>query len=391
MPTRKTAKRRVDEGATRTFELVLAKEAERALAQDKLDAQLAHIKARALGGNRASKGWKCKVSVRKQDPASPGLPYLYQARFCFTLVPRRKRSEESIRAEWEHMVKVATAAGNSKGWLPRELEGKAVTRDDRRVSAPATVEYAEFTIPANWMSWFVDLYGRDDQLELLFSALEEAVQSGFQNRFNVILHGPPGSGKTDVLRTLKRHLPPESYLEFDATNTTAAGAIEELRSRARMPRILFLEEFEKVREENDLKWLLSATDIRGEIRKVNFRGTVHKETKFICLATVNDLDRLKKMLGTALESRFPFQVECPHPDQETLRRILVREVRRRPGFREEDLRWVEPALELAGELGVTDPRRVICWCLTGKECLLDGSWQQTIKRTHPALCPPSTS
>ncbi len=360
------------------FTLTLRKESSRALSPDSLDAQLAHIRARALGGHRAQRGWHCRASCRHEAPSSPGQPHAYLATFAFGCKPRRHRSPESIRAEWDHVVKVATAAGNAKGWLPAEVEGHKARRSDERLPSP--VEYADFTLPANWKDYFRDIYDRDDQLEVVMSALREAVDSRFANRFNVILFGPAGSGKSDICRQLKRMLPPDSYLEFDCTNTTMAGAIEELRGRERMPRVLILEEAEKA-DPDAKRWLLAATDLRAEIRKVTFRGTVQRDTHLVCVATANDLGALRAELAGALESRFPFQVECPHPDERTMRKILERELRRRVGFRESDLAWIEPVIAFGQELGITDPRKLVAYCLCGKDQLLTGGYLDRVRRT----------
>ena len=183
-----------------------------------------------------------------------------------------------------------------------QIEDQEVVKDDPRL--PAEMGYGDYEIPENWRDYFGEIYDRDDQLEILISALQEAKESQFQNRFNVILFGPAGSGKSDICRTLKKMLPPDTWLEFDCTNTTMAGAIEELKNRATMPRVLFLEEAEKA-DSGSKKWLLAATDLRAEIRSVKIRRNFHKECHFLCVATVNDLGALQKEFTGALESALP--------------------------------------------------------------------------------------
>jgi hypothetical protein len=366
-----------------TFTLTLTKTAERGLSRENINKQLHKIKARALGGNRQARGWRCRVKLHEHKPTGRGLPYHYTAGFHFTCRPRRARQPSSISKEWDHIVRVATTAGNGSLWLPEAVEGQKVQEADERIAQPEKLELAEYDIPDNWPDWFAGhVYDRDDQLAILTEVLQEAKESGYRNRFNAILEGSAGSGKTEIIRQLKKHLPPDCWLEFDCTQTTAAGAIEELRTRARMPTIIFLEEAEKARHEDDKSWLLAATDSRSEIRKVVFRRSVHKEVQFVCICTVNDIDKLNREFSNALGSRFPYQLHCPHPDERTMRKILEREIRARPTFQEEDLRWIEPALALAGELDETDPRQVKAWCLTGKDKLLDGTWQQRIKATR---------
>ncbi len=229
----------------RTYTLTLRKTSERALNPAKINQQLQKIKNRALGGNRQARGWQCRVNDKEQAPTSPGLPYAYTAIFSFSCNPRRAREPESIAREWDHIVHVATTAGNQPLWLPEQVEGKQIKQEDQRVARPDTLELAEYDIPDHWKDWFKEVYGRDEQIETIIDVLKEAKESNYTNRFNVILEGPPGSGKTEILRCLKKHLPPDCWLEFDCTNTTAAGAIEELRSRAKMPTVIFLEEAEK--------------------------------------------------------------------------------------------------------------------------------------------------
>ncbi len=116
---------------------------------------------------------------------------------------------------------------------------------------------------------------------------------------------------------------------------------------------------------------------------MRYRNSVHREVHFVCICTVNNIDKLADEFEQALESRFPWQLNCPHPDEVTLRKILEREIRARPTFKESDLRWIDPTLQLAKEMNESDPRKVKAWCLTGKDKLLDagGAYQQRIKST----------
>lgn len=353
--------------------IVLKKEAQRSLGDDKIDAQTGKIKKRCLDSGRFKRGWRCKSTVTCEEPSTPGMTYLYTATFTFTCNPLRQRKPESIEREWEHIQKVAQSAGNTPKWFPpdviKQVTDQVITPVVSGIiqAKSSLKEYAELTIPANWMEWFEHVYDREDQLIQVMSVIEEAIESNFSNRFNIILWGPPGSGKTEICRSLRKQLPTDAWMEFDATNTTAAGAIKALTGNKKTPRILFLEEIEKA-DKADKKWLLSASDLRAEIRKVNFRESVNSETKFLCIMTVNDIMALRSEMGTALQSRFPYQIECPHPNEETMRKILERQIRRRPAFDPSHLAWIDPVIKFAAEkeTQVTDPRRLEAWCLAGK-------------------------
>src|SRR5439155_24406399 len=141
----------------------------------------------------------------------------------------------------------------------------------------------------------------------------------------------PGCGKTEILLAVERMLGPGAVVKLDATMTSKAGAENLLLELAVVPPVLLVEELEKCDPAN-LPWLLGVLDQRGELIKTNARvGSVRKEARCLCLATVNDLGRFRAAFSGALASRFQHQVYCPRPGPEVLRRILVREVYARGG------------------------------------------------------------
>jgi hypothetical protein len=61
-----------------------------------------------------------------------------------------------------------------------------------------------------------------------------------------------------------------------------------------------------------------------------------------------------------------------------MKQILLREVRSINGKEE----WIEPTLNFCvDELGVNDPRAIIPICLCGRDKLLDGTYQNTVRKT----------
>lgn len=225
---------------------------------------------------------------------------------------------------------------------------------------------------------FEQLYGLDPQIDVLLSALQTAKDTHYTKRFHTVLYGKPGCGKSEILRSVKRMVGEEGCIEFDGTQTTAAGAIATLMEAAIVPPLLIIEEIEKV-PDAAFMWLLGALDGRAEIRKVTARGVSHRKCPFVCAATVNDLELFKSRHEGAMASRFAHHIYCPRPGEEILRRILTREVDSIGG----NHAWIEPAIRFCMDMEqTTDPRRVIAVCLTGRDGLLTGKFQADLRACH---------
>ena len=195
----------------------------------------------------------------------------------------------------------------------------------------------------------------------------------------IIVHN---CGKSDICISLKDMVGNDSVLEFDATLTTSAGAIANFNDRDPTPRILLVEEIEKV-DEKALSWLLGVLDVRGNIRKTTYHGRTQKDAKILCIATANDIHALKRMMSGALASRFVHQLYCARPGRDLLNKILQREISAIDG--NED--WIEPTLDYLDKHHITDPRQAMAICLTGRDRLITGEFQkqleQTLERDEP--------
>jgi len=261
-------------------------------------------------------------------------------------------------------------------WVLTEVDSKpyAMPKDDDTVSSrydKENVGYAPCVIPADWDSYFEDMYGLDDQIAEIKDAIQTAIMSNWDQRFSVVLYGPPGCGKSAVLERVRNALGMAALRIFDATATTAAGMIQELEDQPIIPRILGFEELEKAPSDTSTQPLLGVLDSRGAVNKTTARGKVDKETKCLGIATVNDEKLFGRMQAGALASRFSVPVYFPRPGREYQLQILRREIDKIGGDRD----WAEPALEYCEKRGIKDTRQMISICLVGKAGLLDGTYQ----------------
>ena len=215
-------------------------------------------------------------------------------------------------------------------------------------------------------------YGIESQIRLILSSLKSAIDSGGKRMTHSVLFGPPACGKTSVLNTLEELVGKHNVLKLDAPATTKAG-IEKLFLNSTIPPIVILEEAEKANEDWLRSWL-SLLDERSEIRKVNHKETIVKDIDILFYCTVNDSEKFNDLLDGALASRCKNKIYFPRPSEETVKRILIRDVQENGG----KLEWVQPALQLAKDLNIDDPRVIISF-LSGGDRLLDGSYQKDKK------------
>lgn len=353
------------------FTILIRKGAKNRIDRERIDKQVKHIILRAFNASRVKNGWTGKVAEENfQAPKIINSEYVYKAKLSVICKPARPRAPDVMERQFDEIQEAVNKAGTSQGW---EV---TVDKADKKAAKDKVQTYAKAEVPSEWTEHFKHLYEREDQIEIVLSAIQAAVKSGFQDRFHVCLAGPAACGKTEILRGVRSMLGNDAVLEYDATATTMAGAIKDLAERAEVPRILLIEEMEKV-DENSLRWLLGILDHRAEIRKVNFRQQIHKEVRMLCLCTVNDYDLFCDMMYGALASRFPNHVYCPRPGRKVLEQILKREIVRVKGKE----KWIKPALDYAEKHGITDPRRVISICLCGRNKLLTGEYQKRLDRT----------
>ena len=260
---------------------------------------------------------------------------------------------------------------NDEPYEPPNLQEEAEAKE-------GVIGYTQVAIPEDFASYFDHLYGLDDQVEMVLAALEAARESDWTMRHHVALIGPPGCGKTEICRSLQRALGEEAVMEFDATATTGAGAIEDLRNREILPRVMVIEEAEKADSDRNTNFLLAMLDRRAEIRKKTFRQSIQKETKLFAVCTVNDEDVFMKMNKGALQSRFAHKVYFDHPTREQLQRILEREVTAYPNG---NMDWVGPTLDYCDKHHIKDPREAIAICISGRDRLLTGRYQEMLEKT----------
>lgn len=235
---------------------------------------------------------------------------------------------------------------------------------------------------------FGDIYERGAHIRLTLGAIHRAIETEGNVRNHVLLWGDPGSAKSGMLSAIQSILPREAWISLNVDSTTKAGFQTTFFSKLDLtgiPPIIFLEEMEKVASDGILSPLLSLLDTRAMIQQVNFRKSKSKSAKVLFIATANDKYSFDMMMGGrrqngeivpgALSSRFVHQLEVRRPSMETMKKILHREIRKFGGKTE----FINPAIELAEDLGINDPRKIISF-LDGGMRLLDGTYQKDMMR-----------
>jgi hypothetical protein len=370
---------------TTIHHITMTKDSQRQLNEKALRNNVDHI----LGVNTKAlgvRGWIVTPNCHglssinwTQDRLLDDSPNEYRYTLSFTAT--HEAGTEPTKTEIRSIAKTMNTRGqNPLGgrWSVSAIDGQpyTVTDDGAVLSVKDFVAYSEYEIPEDWDSYFDHLYGLESHIERLRLALEIAQISQFMNRYHVALIGDPGCGKSDICETMVAALGEDSVMKFDATATTAAGAIKQLDEAEIMPRVLVVEEIEKVSAEA-LSFLLALMDMRGEIRKTTAKKSIVKDTKVIVVATVNNWELFDKMLAGALSSRFANKLWFRRPDKDTIRRILRREVAKLDG----DEAWIEPVIDYASEKEITDPRMIAALCLCGRDGWLDGSFYRMLADT----------
>ena len=324
--------------------------------------------------------WKQSKAPRNMDAE-----YLYELhlRLCYSREDDRKPESGNLRSLLNTIYTRAIQIGFGK-WELTTVDNEKYVKPGENGDSDAKnafLGYADVVIPDDWDDNFSHLFGLDSHIARVKRAIEAAMLSNWSNRYHCALVGPPGCGKSDICQSLKRALGDDAVLEFDATATTAAGAIKELAERETLPRILLVEEIEKA-DEKSMSFLLAALDLRGEIRKTTARGNVQRDTKLLAIATVNDIPLFERLQAGALASRFANKLWFKRPSKEQLTLILKREIAKVEGGSN---RWVKPTLDycLNRDNPITDPRAVTAICLCGREMLLNGEYQKMLEDTSP--------
>lgn len=149
-------------------------------------------------------------------------------------------------------------------------------------------------------------------------------QRGIAVPRGLLLFGPPGTGKTQIARTLAN----ETGLRFIAASTAdikqgflgqSGQKVRELFERAReaAPSLLFIDEIDIVARVRGGHHDSFATEIVGQLLQEMDGAKVHGQHVFV-LAATNRLDQIDE----AVLSRLSKRIEIPFPDQEGVERLL---------------------------------------------------------------------
>lgn len=355
---------------------------------DTLNTQALKIRGWKVGVKTQGNGkeWR-QISAAATEYAGTKYEHVYKIDYTVTFT-----REDDVHPEPQElgaiMRTIATKVRAPQGGRFElvEVDGKPFTRADNSEGDEDGDEigYAPVEIPEDFEDYFSHLFGLDSQITRIRRAIEAGIMTDWDRREHCVLYGPPGCGKSDVSQTIKRALGENAVMEYDATATTAAGAIKDLTEREILPRIIIIEEIEKAPEQA-MTFLLGLMDLRASIRKTTARSSasVTRDTKLFAIATVNNTELFEKLQAGALASRFSQRIKFNRPSRELLARILKREIAKLG--EQGDMDWIEPTLDYCEEKGINDPRRVTSICLCGREMLLTGEYQKLLADTEGDL------
>lgn len=372
------------------FEIVTERELGKRLADNLIWQQLQKCAAVSLKGTRGQ-GWAFQPGSVKEINTPLGVKYRAVIKFS----PTNNRT--SVIDKWPRIVKRFAEAGcagslRKHAWKVVSPEGftdiaanakeQQVKAENRKKLSEEPKVLGDYSLEPD--GHFQGIFGREPHVRRVLDAYHLAHETHFQKRTHCLFDGPPGCGKSHTMLCFARMLGEEgkAWLWFDATSMTKAGVIEHLMESSYVPGFLFIEEIEKCPEES-LRWLLGVMDVRGVIRRTNYRvGNQARNVRMVVTATANDVQLLKRVMSGALYSRFQNKIYFPPPDREVMKKILEREVAEMKG----DVAWIEPALEFGfDKWGITDPRDIITICTCGRGRLLTGKAQSDYEKTmHPS-------
>lgn len=261
-----------------------------------------------------------------------------------------------------------------------QIQDKLVTRLPgwKKIGDDSSDTQKEYTVaellkfPDNINSYFDHLYNREIHVREILDSIQLARDTDMRMRQHILLHGYPASAKTKLMMIIHKIFGDVAVRKLDATSLTKSGAEKLLLDATPVPPILLIDEIEKTAEVN-LSWLLAVLDERAELIKTTARMDVSRLTRCLCIASANNVDKLKNYQEGAIWSRFQNKLYCSLPDEELLRKILHDEINNIPNGKEA---WIEPALEYGLKTEKTyDARRILAIMALGKDRLLTGEYQ----------------
>jgi SpoVK/Ycf46/Vps4 family AAA+-type ATPase len=141
----------------------------------------------------------------------------------------------------------------------------------------------------------------------------------------MLLHGPPGTGKTQIARTLAN----ESGLKFIAASSSdikqgwlgqSGQALREIFEKARQasPALLFIDEIDVITRARGSHTDSIVNEIVGQLLQ-EMEGIKAQSGHVFVLAATN----FPEQIDPAVRSRFVEQIEIPLPDEDCIRRLLA--------------------------------------------------------------------
>jgi hypothetical protein len=265
-----------------------------------------------------------------------------------------------------------------------ELDDFEIDDTDDYIGRTPILPVEDSIINIDPTGYFDHLFDREDQINILVSATRTAIDSDFQIRTHIILHGPPAGGKTSLSTAFIEMVGEEHCYRIDATTSTQAGIISDLFENRQPGSVKFIviDEIEKCDKEY-LRWLLGVMDDRAELRVNNTRvGSLQMPLAALVIATTNNIQLIEGMMGGALASRFTEKVYCPRVRDQTIHKAVMQKLKMLRGVDiNEASAWADKAIEYVRDVeGTDDIRRMIAVAVNGRERLLTGEFQAILQK-----------